>query len=208
MDWPAFLAAFVTLFVTIDPVGTAPLVPALTQGMTQAQRTGVAVRAALIGAAILALFGLTGEAALTYLGVSLPAFRIAGGLLLFLIAVDMLFQKRGERREATAESATRDDPSVFPLAIPFLAGPGAITTMILLAGRADTPAELLTLHLAMLATVVIAIPLFMAAGLIERLLGPIGIAVLTRLLGLLVAAIAVQFVLSGLFAAGLAPGPR
>ncbi|MGR3542462.1 MAG: MarC family protein [Hasllibacter sp.] len=208
MDWPAFFAAFVTLFVTIDPVGTAPLVPALTQGMTQRQRTGVAIRAAAIGAAILTLFGLTGEAALTYLGVSLPAFRIAGGLLLFLIAVDMLFQKRTERREQTAGAATRDDPSVFPLAIPFLAGPGAITTMILLAGRADDGAELLTLHLAMLAAVAIAIPLFMAAGLIERLLGPIGIAVLTRLLGLLVAAIAVQFVLSGLLAAGLAPGPR
>ncbi|PRY94961.1 multiple antibiotic resistance protein [Hasllibacter halocynthiae] len=208
MDWSDFVTAFVTLFVTIDPVGTAPLVPALTQGMTQRQRTGVAIRAAVVGAAILTLFGLTGEAVLRYLGVSLPAFRIAGGLLLFLIAVEMLFQKRTERREATAESSTRDDPSVFPLAIPFLAGPGAVATMILLAGRADDAGELITLHLAMLAAVGIAIPLFMAAGLIERLLGPIGIAVLTRLLGLLVAALAVQFVLSGLLAAGLAPGPR
>ena len=199
MDAAFLLTTFVALFVTIDPVGTAPLVPALTAGMTRRQRRGVAFRAVLVGGAVLTLFGLAGEMALEVVGVSLPAFRIAGGLLLFLIAVEMLFERRTRRRESTADAeAPGDDPSVFPLAIPFLAGPGAITTMILLAGSADGAAELLAVHLAMAAVLLVAMVLFLAAGLIETLLGRTGIIVVTRLLGMLVAAIAVEFVLTGL----------
>ena len=197
---PAYLlATFVTLFVTIDPIGTAPLVPALTAGMSRRQRRGVAFRAVLIGGAILTLFGLGGEAALEVIGISLPAFRIAGGLLLFLIAVEMLFGRRSERRESTAESeAPGDDPSVFPLAIPFLAGPGSITSMILLVGASDGAAQTAAVYLAMGAVMLVAMVAFLAAGLIETILGRTGIVVVTRLLGMLVAALAVEFVLTGL----------
>ncbi len=159
----------------------------------------MAFRAVLIGGAILTLFGLAGEAALEVIGISLPAFRIAGGILLFLIAIEMLFEKRTERRESTAgNEAPGDDPSVFPIAIPFLAGPGSITSMILLAGSADGPAETATVYLAMAAVMLVAMVLFLAAGLIETVLGRTGIIVVTRLLGMLVAALAVEFVLTGL----------
>ncbi len=199
MEAAYLLTTFVALFVTIDPVGTAPLIPALTAGMTRRQKRGVAFRAVLIGGAILTLFGLAGEAALEVVGISLPAFRIAGGLLLFLIAVEMLFEKRTERRETTAGAeAPGDDPSVFPLAIPFLAGPGSITSMILLVGAADGPAETAAVYLAMAAVMLVAMVFFLAAGLIETILGRTGIVVVTRLLGMLVAALAVEFVLTGL----------
>ena len=204
----AFLAsAFVTLFVTIDPVGSAPLFPALTQGMGRAERRAVALRASLIGGGLLAFFALTGEAALDLIGISMPAFRIAGGLLLFLIAVDMLFERRSQRRAHTAgEEPAGDDPSVFPLAIPFLAGPGAITSMILLAGRTDGPAELAAVIAVMLLVIALAFALFLASSLIEALLGRTGTVVVTRILGMFVAALAVEFVLTGLRNIGLLPG--
>lgn len=204
----AFLAsAFVTLFVTIDPVGSAPLFPALTQGMSRHERRGVALRASLIGAGLLAFFALSGEAALEFVGISMPAFRIAGGLLLFLIAVDMLFEKRSERRAHTAgEEPPGDDPSVFPLAIPFLAGPGSITSIILLAGRTEGPAELAALIAVMLAVIAVAFVLFLASGLIEAMLGRTGVVVVTRILGMFVAALAVEFVLTGLRNVGALSG--
>lgn len=138
---------FVALFVTIDPIGLAPVFVSLTRGMTPVQRNAVGLRAVLVGGGLLALFGIAGEPLLATVGISLPAFRISGGLLLFLIAVDMLFEKRSARREkhvaeaSSATHATADggfepaDPSVFPLAMPLIAGPGALATMICSAAR-------------------------------------------------------------------------
>ena len=125
MDSTQIISAFVTLFVVIDPVGLAPLFIALTRDMTPQRRRRIGWRALAIAAVLLTLFGLAGESILTVIGISLPAFRIAGGMLLFLTALDMLFERRTERREGQ----TRDDdhdPSVFPLATPLLAGPGAL----------------------------------------------------------------------------------
>ncbi|MEM8537993.1 MAG: MarC family protein, partial [Pseudomonadota bacterium] len=138
-DVAALIPAFTTLFVIIDPPGLAPVFIALTQGMTPAQRRAVAIRAFLVSFGLMMVFLLLGEAVLGFIGVSMDAFRIAGGILLFLTALDMLFQKRQARREESAaegQAEHQDDPSVFPLALPLIVGPGAITTVILLAGQA------------------------------------------------------------------------
>jgi multiple antibiotic resistance protein len=202
-DLAPFVTAFVTLFVIVDPVGLAPLFVALTQGMDARHRRAIAIRATLIGAALLTLFGLLGEALLNVVGISMPAFRIAGGILLFLTALDMLFERRKKRREDQA--AHVDDPSVFPLATPLIAGPGALATMILLTGA--QPGDwgwIAAVHGVMAAVMAVTFAFFLTAGLIERALGPTGINVVTRLLGMLLAALSVQFVLDGLRAFGLA----
>jgi multiple antibiotic resistance protein len=204
MELAPYIAAFVTLFVIVDPVGLAPLFVALTQGMTPEHRRAVAIRATLIGTGLLTLFGLLGEALLGVVGISMPAFRIAGGILLFLTALDMLFERRKKRREDQAAPA--DDPSVFPLATPLIAGPGALATMILLTGQ--SPGDwtwIAAVHAVLFAVMAVTFLFFLAAGLIERALGPTGINVVTRLLGMLLAALSVQFVLDGLRAVGLAP---
>jgi len=195
---PAFLiTAFVTLFVVIDPVGLAPLFIALTRGMDQAQRRSIGLRAALVAVGILTLFGLAGEAVLGFVGISMPAFRIAGGILLFLTALDMLFERRTQRREGQTVQA--DDPSVFPLAIPLIAGPGAIASMILLIGQSGNDwTATLAVHLVMLSVVAICLAFFLAASALERALGRTGTLVVTRLLGMLLAALAVQFILDGI----------
>ena len=198
----AFLSAFVTLFVVVDPIGLAPVFVALTQGAERAERRAIGVRACAIGVAVLTLFGLLGEAVLGFVGISMPAFRIAGGMLLFLTALEMLFERRNERREGQAgdpDDAPRPDPSVFPLGIPLIAGPGAIASMILLAGEVEGDwLALLAVHAAMVAVIAAALVLFLAAPLIERALGRTGILVVTRLLGMLLAALSVQFVIDGL----------
>jgi multiple antibiotic resistance protein len=204
MEFATYITAFVTLFVIVDPVGLAPLFVALTQGMEPRQRRAVAIRATLIGTGLLALFGLLGEALLNVVGISMPAFRIAGGLLLFLTALDMLFERRTKRRGDQA--AHVDDPSVFPLATPLIAGPGALATMILLTGQ--QPGDwgwIAAIHAVMAAVMAVTFLFFLSAGLIERALGPTGINVVTRLLGMLLAALSVQFVLDGLRAVGFAP---
>ena len=207
-DLATLVTAFVTLFVIVDPIGTAQIFVPLTSGMPPARRRSVAARASIIGIAILALFGLFGEAVLGFVGISMPAFRIAGGILLFLTALEMLFSRRTKRREDQAAEDDGDDPSVFPLAIPLLAGPGSITTMILLTDRASGPVEVLLVHLVMALVIAVAFVLFLAAGPIERLLGPVGLNVATRLLGMLLAALSVQFVIDGFVGVGLAgPGP-
>lgn len=207
MDTAFLISAFVTLFVVIDPIGLTPLFVAMTSGMPAGQRRAVALRACVVGVAILALFGALGEAVLGFVGISMPAFRIAGGLLLFLTALDMLFERRTKRREDTAEEEDdRPDPSVFPLAIPLIAGPGAIASMILLTGERPGIEGYFLVTGVMLAVVAIVMVLFLAAGLLERALGRTGIVVVTRLLGMLLAALAVQFVLDGLRAFGLASG--
>ncbi|MEM8631161.1 MAG: MarC family protein [Pseudomonadota bacterium] len=203
MDLPALITAFVTLFVIIDPIGLAPIFVALTHGMTTAERRAIALRACVIAAALLTLFGVFGEAVLGFVGISMPAFRIAGGMLLFLTALDMLFERRTKRREDQAEEE-RPDPSVFPLAIPLIAGPGAIASMILLTGQSADWREALAIHVVMAGVVALVFLLFLASGILERALGRTGINVVTRLLGMLLAALAVQFVLDGLQGFGMA----
>lgn len=196
MDVPALITAFVALFVVIDPVGLAPLFVALTKGQTEAERRAIGLRAALIAIGLLTLFGAFGEAVLGFVGISMPAFRIAGGILLFLTALDMLFERRTQRRKGQASAA--NDPSVFPLATPLMAGPGAMATMILLTGEAQGWNELIAVHLVMIAVISVVVAFFFTAGLQERALGETGINVVTRLLGMLLAALSVQFVLDGL----------
>ncbi len=200
MNTALLTPAFVTLFVVIDPIGLTPIFMAMTKGAGAAARRVIGFRAALVAAFLLTLFGLFGEKVLDFLGISMPAFRIAGGILLFLTALDMLFERRSQRRKDQSETGidTADDPSVFPLATPLLAGPGAMATMILLAGQTQNWMELLAVHLVMLAVLLVVLTLFLSAGLLERILRETGINVATRLLGMLLAALAVQFVLDGM----------
>lgn len=203
MPETAFLiTAFATLFVVIDPPGLVPLFIALTQGMTPEHRRRLALRACLIAAGLLLMFGLAGEAILGFVGITMPAFRIAGGILLFLTALDMLFERRTQRREGQ-KTEPDHDPSVFPLAIPLIAGPGAIATMILLVGEAPGwPGTISVLGL--MALVLATTFLFLLASPpLERLLGRTGTIVITRLLGMLLAALSVQFVIDGIKGTGL-----
>lgn len=204
MEFTSLATVFVTLFVIIDPIAVAPLFVALTRGMAPADRRAAAFRACLVAAGVLTLFGLFGEALLRLAGISLDAFRISGGILLFLIAVEMLFERRTVRRRNTASAA--QDPSVFPVAVPLIAGPGAMATMVLLATQpgAGWP-WLLGVHAVMLSVVAITLALFLAGSWLERLMGVNGINVLTRLFGILLAALAVQIALDGLAGYGLKP---
>ena len=196
------LTAFVTLFVIIDPPGLAPLFIALTQGIPRAQKRRIALRACLAGAALLTVFGLVGETLMELVGISLPAFCIAGGILLFLTALDMLFERRTKRRSDTAEgNEAEHDPSIFPLSMPLIAGPGAIATMILLTGQQDgDPTWIISVLLVMVAVLVLVFLALLASDWLEKLLGPVGIVVVTRLLGMLLAALSVQFVIDGITA--------
>ena len=205
MTTALLIPAFVTLFVVIDPIGLMPIFVALTKGASAAERRSIAMRALGVAAILLTLFGLAGEQVLAFLGISMPAFRISGGLLLFLTALDMLFERRTQRRHDQSEPGLdpAEDPSVFPLATPLIAGPGAMAAMILLAGQTATPLELLAVHLVMLAVLGVVFALFLGSGLMERILRKTGINVLTRLLGMLLAALAVQFVLDGMADVGL-----
>ena len=196
MDTATLITAFATLFVVIDPIGLTPMFVALTQGADSAHRRAVALRASVIGFIILVLFALFGEAVLGFIGISMPAFQIAGGILLLLTALDMLFERRSKRREDKV--AELPDPSVFPLATPLIAGPGAIASIILLMGQADDMAGSLTVIGVTAAVVLIVFLLFIASGVLERLLGKTGINVVTRLLGMLLAALAIQFIIDGL----------
>ncbi len=197
MDHSQIISSFVALFVIIDPIGLAPLFVALTKGMTASHRRAIAIRACLLSFFLLLLFGVLGEAVLKFMGISMPAFRIAGGILLFLTALDMLFERRTQRRRNQASAA--DDPSVFPLATPLIAGPGAITTIILLTDKASGSLAAELVIFAVLAAVIgLVMAAFLLAGLFERALGATGTNVVTRLLGMLLAALSVQFVVDGI----------
>lgn len=208
MTFAEAVTAFVTLFVVVDPVGLAPIFIALTMGMTARERFIVGLRAVVVSAVLMTMFGLFGEKILAGLGITLPAFRIAGGILLFLTALDMLFERRTERREGQSqmEPAT-SDPSVFPLATPLIAGPGSLATMILLTGGPGmSGVGVLEVHLVMLAVLGCVLALFLLASPIERMLGRTGTMVVTRLFGMLLAALATQFILDGLRGAGIIAG--
>jgi multiple antibiotic resistance protein len=197
-----FLSAFVTLFVVIDPPGCAPIYAGLTTGASPAQKRAMALRACLIAGVILLIFALFGQQLLGALHIELDAFRIAGGIMLFLIALDMVFEKRTERREARAEKVREtpeiEDVSVFPMAMPMLAGPGAIASVMLLQSTADGWDETLVVLAALLAVLVLTLLALWAASPLMKLVGARVEAVITRLLGVLLAALAAQYVLDGL----------
>ena len=197
-----FVSAFITLFVVIDPPGCAPIYAGLTSGATPAQARGMAVRACLIAGAILLLFATLGENLLGALHIELDSFRIAGGLMLFLIALDMVFEKRTQRREQRAEQVRAtpevEDVSVFPMAMPMIAGPGAIASVMLLEGGAQgVPGSLIVLA-ALLVVMVLTLLALLAARPLMKLVGAGVEAVVTRLLGVLLAALAAQYVIDGL----------
>jgi multiple antibiotic resistance protein len=195
------ISALVTLLVVVDPIGLVPTFIGITYGLPAKARLNVALRASLIAGAILAGSALIGDWLLRTLSISLPAFRIAGGLLLFSIASEMVFGVRLERQSREAEEAIEErvrNIAAFPLAIPLMAGPGAITATLLLAGRGASDPTRLGMLLAVIAVVLALCFLsFVLAARIERLLGVTGNTVLTRLLGVLLAALAVQYVIDG-----------
>lgn len=192
-----FLSAFVTLLVTVDPLGLIPVFLAVTQGAGRAQRNAIAAEAGGIAFGILAGAALFGEWLLTHLGISMASFRIAGGLLLFAIAFEMTFGHRQRRKEGT-ETEVHAHPAAFPLAIPLLAGPGAITASVLIAGQAAGNWILLAGLLAVIAAVIaITVIVFRMAPSIGNLVGNRGQIVFSRLLGVLLAALAVQYVVDG-----------
>lgn len=201
-----FLAsAAITLFVIIDPVGLCPIFLGLTDGASAETRKRIAVRSVLIAFIILCFFVIIGKPFLNALGITLPAFRIAGGLLLFSIGYEMVFEKRTKRKKRSAQAAISDDDvhniAAFPLAIPLMAGPGSITAVILLSTQAQgDPLSLAALFLLIALMLALCFLFFMAAGYIDRMLGTTGRLVLGRLLGVLLSALAVQFIADGILA--------
>ena len=202
----SFVSAFATLFVVIDPPGCAPIFAGLTTGASAAQSRGMAIKACLIAAAILVVFALFGEALLSALHVELAAFRIAGGIMLFLIALEMVFERRTRRREERADKVRAkvdegediEDISVFPMAIPMIAGPGSIATAMLLTSRAEGWAEGAVVLGALASTLVLTLLALLAAGPMMRALGDKVEAMITRVLGVILAALAAQFVVDGI----------
>ena len=197
-----FLSSFVTFLVVIDPPGCAPIYAGLTRDCPPAQRRAMAIRAVLVASGILLFFGLLGEDLLDALGVSLAAFRIAGGIMLFLIALEMVFERRTQRRENRAQEVSADPEhevvSVFPMAIPMIAGPGSIASIMLLVARSDGLTQTVTVFAALAAVLALTLLALLAAGPLMRLLGHRMEAMLTRLLGVILAALAAQFVIDGI----------
>ena len=197
-----FISAFVTLFVVIDPPGCAPIYAGLTHGATRAQARSMALRASFIAGIILLIFALFGENLLAALHIELDAFRIAGGIMLFVIALDMVFEKRTQRREERAEKVRAtpevEDVSVFPMAMPMIAGPGSIATIMLLMSRSQGTEQTLVVLAALVAVLALTALALLAAGPLMKLLGASVEAVITRLLGVLLAALAAQYVIDGL----------
>jgi multiple antibiotic resistance protein len=197
-----FVSAFVTFFVVIDPPGCAPIFASLTAGADAAHRRAMALRSVAIASAILLFFALFGEDLLDALGISLAAFRIAGGIMLFLIALEMVFERRTQRREKRADEVAatpeHEDISVFPMAIPMIAGPGSIASIMLLMARSNGLDQSLVVLGALAAILVLTLLALLAAGPLMRLLGHRVEAMITRILGVILAALAAQFVIDGI----------
>ena len=197
-----FTTAFITLAVIIDPPGCAPIFASLTSGTPSVHRRKMAVRSTGVAWCILVFFALLGEPLLDTLGISLSAFRLAGGIMLFMIALDMVFERRTERREERAKeiegTSQAEDIAVFPMAIPMIAGPGSIATIMLLTARADGTVEGLIVLAAMTAVIGLTLAALLLAGPLMKLIGAKLEAMITRILGVILAALAVQFVLDGL----------
>jgi multiple antibiotic resistance protein len=197
-----FLDSLIIMLVVVDPIGLTPIFAALTHGESAAARRKMAVRGTLIAAVILVVFALAGDHLLRLLGIGMPAFQIAGGVLLFLLAVDMVFARHSGLRSTTEreqkEAETRKDISVFPLAIPLIAGPGALTTVLLMVGeQGDDPAVLAAVLGVLLVVLTITLVALLLSERIMALLGETGANVVSRVLGVILAALAVQFVLDG-----------
>jgi multiple antibiotic resistance protein len=192
---------FVTLLVIVDPLGTAVVFLGLAPRSTAAHRRGMAWRGILLATAIILAFAAAGQLLLDMMGISLPAFRIAGGLLLFLLATDMVFALHSGIRTTTGaeqqEAAHSRDVAVFPLAIPLLAGPGALTSIMLLMGDATGWSERAGVLGSLIAVMALALVALLAAAQVGRLLGLTGANVVTRVLGVVLAALATQFVIDG-----------
>jgi multiple antibiotic resistance protein len=211
LDIAFMITAFATMIVIIDPFAIGPMFLALTPGLSHAQRRRIAWRGVFIAGLILLVFAAFGEAVLGFIGISMPAFRVAGGILLFLTALEMLFDRRTKRREQSTtdpdhDADDHDDPSVFPLASPLIAGPGSIASVILLTGEKPGIEGFVTVMGITFAVLALMGITMQASGYLERVLGKVGINVITRLLGMLLAALSVQFVLEGLSAFGFGPG--
>lgn len=200
-NYDGFLNAFLTILVTIDPPGLAPLFLAVTRGMNRDERNQVSIRASIIAFGVLAVFAVAGAAILSIFGITLPAFRVAGGFLLFFIAFEMIFEKRHDRKEKISDVAiTRDlihNIAAFPLAIPLIAGPGAISATVLLSGTFQGPMAKSALVGIIALCLALTYLVFLLSERIDRFLGETGRSILTRLLGVLLAALAVQFVADG-----------
>ena len=197
-----YISSLITFFVVIDPPGCAPIYAGLTAGVPPAHRRAMAIRAVLVAAAILLVFALFGEDLLRGLGISLASFRIAGGIMLFLIALEMVFEKRTERREDRAAKVAAtpevEDVSIFPMAMPMIAGPGSIASVMLLMSHNDGLESSVVILGALATILLLTLVALLAAGPIMRVLGAKIEAVITRLLGVLLAALAVQFVIDGI----------
>ena len=203
LDIELFLASFAVLFVLIDPPGCAPVFATLTRNTSKAHQRDMALRSVLVAAGILVGFTFAGEWVFAKLGISLDALRIAGGIMLFIIGLNMVFEKRQERREDRAEEALQEvndpeDISVFPMGIPMIAGPGTMASLLILTSETDTLAGMGTILAALLAVLFITLLSFLAAPALMRLMGENFTNVLTRVLGVLLATLAAQFVLDGL----------
>jgi multiple antibiotic resistance protein len=197
-----FGSALVTFLVIIDPPGCAPIFASLTRGASAVQRRGMAIRSSLIAWAILMFFALLGRPMLHALGISLASFRIAGGIMLFVIALDMVFERRTQRRQERANAIEQtpevEDVSVFPMAMPMIAGPGSIASAMLWVSRAETPLHVATVLAAITVVMVMTLVTLLAAGPLMRLIGDKIEAVITRILGVILAALATQFIVDGL----------
>jgi multiple antibiotic resistance protein len=196
-----FISALITFFVVIDPPGCAPIFASLTAGSSAAHRRTMAIRSVLVATGILLVFAIFGEDLLRSLGISLDAFRTAGGIMLFLIALEMVFEKRTERRESRAEdikaSPEHEDISIFPMAIPMIAGPGSIASVMLLMARSNGMQESLLVLGALAVILLLTLVMLLLAGPMMKFLGHRVEAMITRILGVLLAALATQFVIDG-----------
>ena len=202
------LIAFTTYFATIGPADVAALFAALTPGNTPAERRSMAIRGTLIATAILLVFALFGEAVLRLFGISLPALRTAGGILLLLIGIDMVFGRPSggttTTREENVEAALKDDISVFPLATPLIAGPGAIgATILLVADAQGDRLRIAAIILVLLGMLLLTFLLLLVATQVQKLLGVTGLHVVSRIVGVLLAALAVQFIFDGIGSSGI-----
>ncbi|MDH7975518.1 MarC family protein [Sphingomonas sp. AR_OL41] len=197
-----YISSLITFFVVIDPPGCAPIYAGLSAGATPAHRRSMAVRAVFVASLILFAFAGFGETLLRSLGISLASFRIAGGIMLFLIALEMVFEKRTERREDRAAKIAAtpevEDVSIFPMAMPMIAGPGSIASVMLMMSRNHGIENVAVVLAALASILLLTLAALLAAGPIMRVLGAKIEAVITRLLGVLLAALAVQFVIDGI----------
>ena len=197
-----FLSAFVTFLVVIDPPGCAPIFASLTRGTNIAHRRAMALRSCLVAWTVLMFFALLGRPMLQALGISLASFRIAGGVMLFMIALDMVFERRTQRREERAHSIegtpAAEDISVFPMAIPMIAGPGSIASAMLWVSRADGSSQVLIVLAAITVVILLTLLALLAAGRLMHLIGERMEAMITRILGVILAALAAQFIVDGL----------